>query len=395
MSIFTLCKKLFLSHKLLNAIYGGSISLYFDFIVLMLIFNMILGLVQSIPHILHLIIDINDNHILRYILTSTYSPSILLIWRIANGICICLSMLFPLLYIIYGRITQPNICPITALDHNDDIIKDNIDVISRVPYMILSYTIFTMILLLSIVINSGVAFVQNYDPITKYMSEHLSIYGQYTIFSIILGCILNIMNWIWDKVQNKLIDYEKHRTYTSKRNSHIMKVVLFRMLNSWSAILVNIVLIDTCVLELLGIQVLSLIILELMIFNILEILFPVIRLCFQKWRNKPIKLAEFNITEEYYEIIYRQYIIYIGMSAFPWITFLGAITCFFELIVDKIKLTMLTDTIIRERANINTIAICMSICAILACINPTSGNIYLLVGNIICTGNCTTCSIYR
>lgn len=398
---------LFMSHNLIDALYGKSISMYFDFIFIMILFNSILLLLQSINYIPYLIFEWNSiipqiytkGYIFPFLLTSSYSYKMIELWRLTNSICIIISFMLPFIYLIYTKaniLGRKNIIETEIIDIIDD--NKNITTKSRVLRLLFSYFIFIICLIISLIINTTLSLIQNYQPFISLVTNwiHINEYFIYTGISIITGVILYIIHIIWDYINIYLTNFERHKTRSDHRNSSIFKVIMFRMINAWITILIKMLLTNQCLLEQLGIQVFSFILVDLFWNNFLEIFVPFIKHCLCKCIGYKQKLNEFDVTEEYYEIIYRQFIIYIGMTAYPYITLFGLVSTIVELFIDKVKLTMLSNVVQKETSNMYIIMFGLFLAASMALFNPTSGNVYTLIGYYWCTGsNCKQCPIFQ
>ncbi len=94
---------------------------------------------------------------------------------------------------------------------------------------------------------------------------------------------------------------------------------------------------------------------------------------------------DFDVAEEYIEIIYRQHIIYSGMPAFPGIPFIALFTNVLNLLLDKARLLKVCRRPPKTMGSFKTpIAFFMMLSAILVAINWGGGNIYTLIGFYWC-----------
>lgn len=97
-----------------------------------------------------------------------------------------------------------------------------------------------------------------------------------------------------------------------------------------------------CMLSIYGYKYLIFVCTDLTISNILEIGIPYLKMKFQQQQNKEKQdvdlRPEFQIEEEYLELIFRQYIIYNAMIYFPMVTLFNVVISYVEIYVDKFRL---------------------------------------------------------
>lgn len=124
---------------------------------------------------------------------------------------------------------------------------------------------------------------------------------------------------------------------------------------------------------------------------------------------------EFNISDEYFELIYRQNTVFYALPAFPLIGFIAIwsfvieyaffltwfpLHYFLRLITDKIRLLKFCKKPPRMNGSFKTlVAFFLLLSAILTIGNPGSGVIYFLIGQYWCNGEsnqlkCTVCPIF-
>lgn len=368
--------------------YGRTVDTYLDFGVMITIFNVILLLVQSFNYIPHLIIDWyhmkdiapSNGYIFPYILTSGYTGSMVHIWRISNIICIVVTFIIPIAYTIYSRVGIPTPSINDVIDSNTKITNT-----SRLLRIAATYSVYILVLCITTSITAGLTAVQGYI----YMSDIVgtNTYVIYMAMSIVIGVVLYLINIIWNYMNAYLTRLERHKTYSAENSSYMFKLMSFRIINSWFTMLVRIVTDTSCSLEISGISYLGIIMIDIVFNNTAEIAVPLVRICMS------MSKSELDIAEEYYELIYRQFIIYMGMTAFPYITLLGVCASVLELVVDRCKLRIHTI----RKGSVNTSSIILGLCmaTILAAIHPATGSVYSVVGYYWCiSGTCSKCTIF-
>lgn len=389
-------RKLFLTHLAIESIYGLSIRLYFDFLIILGIFNTTLLILQLSGWITHLA---RDWYMIRSIqdvlFTSGFSPKLVLIWRIINIVCIIASLLLPPLYLIFTRIWLLSRRKILPDDGSVDEIQENtsISIRSKILRLIVSYSIFIFILSISIAITTGLSILQNYQFIYTLIGSSVAR----MIISVATSIVMVITNIIWDTINIRLTNMEKHNTHTKSRNHNMFKIILFRMLNVCIMISCKVLFSSRCILEDIGEQLLIYLILDITVYNMIEIIVPYgTYLCMKGCKSKKDHRPEFNITDEYFELVYRQFIIYIGMISFPMIVLVGAIATWIELLVDKFRLVYICKVpTYREGGNELLIAIFLMLAGLFASLSPSGGGIYTITGHYWCIGgNCTICNMF-
>lgn len=96
-----------------------------------------------------------------------------------------------------------------------------------------------------------------------------------------------------------------------------------------------------CMLSQYGYKYLIFVCTDLTVSNILEIGIPYIKMKYEQRKQQNANLdlrPEFQVEEEYLELIYRQYIIYNAMIYFPMATLFNLIISLVEVFVDKFRL---------------------------------------------------------
>jgi hypothetical protein len=94
---------------------------------------------------------------------------------------------------------------------------------------------------------------------------------------------------------------------------------------------------------------------------------------------------DFDVGEEYIELIYRQHIIYSGMPAFPGIPFIALVTNVLNLALDKSRLLKLCKRPPKTMGSLKTpISFFMLLSALLCLINFGGGNVYTMIGYYWC-----------
>jgi len=162
--------------------------------------------------------------------------------------------------------------------------------------------------------------------------------------------IVSVANMMSSQIAQFLTRMEKNATWSQLRRSEGIKLLAFKMFNVMLFYLGAFFSFkgQHCFLEDLGLKFFTLILTDLILMNAIELFLPLIRVRvmnkFERFRNKggdADSKQEWDVAQEYLEIFYRQFIIYIGMIVFPMMPLLGLLTNFVEFPLDKYKMLRL------------------------------------------------------
>lgn len=327
--------------------YGDSVVNYFIFALCMLVYNIVIftaSLGTIIPHYIFTSYNINSTYI-EYVSMSTTEST--LSWRIIATLLIGLSVAFPFLYVLIARLANEY-----DISHNKPSTRYTCKLII---FNILIYLIMFIILGINTLIYIGV----NYLTL---------LYINKTIISLILSVILYISNYSWYYINVLSNKFNSLNSY----DHMLFKELLYRLINVYSVTMTSQITNNSCVIDTIALQVISNLIVDLTLNNFKEIVYMIY--------ISRRKIEEFNPVEEYYEFIYRQYMIYLSITACPIVTVIGIISSICEIIIDYIKVKFYIKTSSNTYPNIYTIFTLLLICALLAIINPISGNVYMMIG---------------
>lgn len=343
--------------------YGDSVVNYFIFAICVFIYNSILFVTSlgiTIPNYIHSSYNSNSTYI-NYISMSSTNVSTL--WRIISSFLIVSSVVFPFVYIFIAFILNDYDTPTTY--------ETKLTRCKLVSKIIITYLIMFVLLLISAAINIGVNYLTLLD---------LNIY----IISLLASVIIYLINYTYELLNTAISKYDG----INSQNYLIFNTLLFKLLNVWSSTLITQVVNTPCVIDRITLQIVTNLIVDLTLNNSKEITYMIYK------RTTVGKIEEFNSTFEYYEFIYRQYMIYLSLSACPIVTILGVISSLIEIIIDYIKVKHFIKVTLNVYPNIHVIFTLMLICAILAIINPLTGNVYILIGRCL-VDNCYGCKVYN
>jgi len=111
-----------------------------------------------------------------------------------------------------------------------------------------------------------------------------------------------------------------------------------------------------------------------------------------------VSKPEFDVAEEYLELIYRQYLIYNGFVSFPLITLIGFASSVAELYFDKFRLIKMSHKPPLTTGSVKSVVFMfLMIAAILPILNWAGGNAYILSGYYWCNTpsdiECSPCAL--
>ncbi|KAJ3371511.1 Anoctamin-3 [Allomyces arbusculus] len=155
-----------------------------------------------------------------------------------------------------------------------------------------------------------------------------------------ISMALTMINFASAFVINQLTVFDRFKTRDHTWKAAIIKLFLFRVIGV-IAFYQAIYQADPCS---GGVKFFTLLISDLLLGNAFEIFAPqVITWVKFPWANVNTKSdeenkPEFDVAAEYVELLYRQYIIYLGSSQFPMVALLGAIVSGSEYVVDKYRM---------------------------------------------------------
>ena len=327
--------------KDIETTYGRGIFHYFDFVRFLTWANLVYFALAVINWVAHLALDdlgfgVND------FFAGSYSRKIYTYWLVTNIITVVIAFSFGPLYFWYKKIGRktPDKDEVDAKDY--DIIPENQHYTQsdRNWRSIISFIIFIILLAVQGGITFGLSFIGRDSSGT----------GTNFIISTISTVSLLILNFIWKRLAYSLTNFEKHQTEAKVKNYRTFKLVFFKMMN------VTIIYIfkdytsgdasDQCPLNQIGSQFMVLILTDIIVLKLVELFAPRIvaklRYCVMKKKldkqADDAKRPDFDLTEEYLSVIYRQFVILIGVPVFPMISLLAFISNVIETYLDRYRL---------------------------------------------------------
>jgi hypothetical protein len=176
---------------------------------------------------------------------------------------------------------------------------------------------------------------------------HQSLKGlQNGVVALIMSGILTLINMAWRILCRKMTVFEKHLYWSEYRKWDCFKTFVFKIFNVMVLYAVKVQTVDTneCTLESMGNQFTILILMDITFNSILEIFMPFVRsklsskTAQQSESSNDASRPEFILSDEYVEVMYRQFIVGLGLLVVPMLPLLALIANLIEYWLDKIRM---------------------------------------------------------
>ncbi|KAG2386685.1 hypothetical protein C9374_002429 [Naegleria lovaniensis] len=384
--------------------YGLGVKLYFDFARIMIVLNALLFFIQFLNIAAHIAVDLQDIRnslaldlsIFDQLYSSSYSKNLYWVWISTNALCIFISLAIGPIYwwIVHTYYEKRDLydCEENILDEESNKIKENqkTKLIDHIARMILSYFVFFIFMMVAFVVTMGFTILQNvnamYQLADSTFSENTNIL---TAISIAISVVISVMSFIWKKICVYLTNFERHKTWSAYRKHNTFKFLFFKLFSVFVMGFTKGFFATPCVIKIMGNQYMIQMVTDFCLSVSVEFLLPwiIYKVKGSLTKNKEtiIHKPEFDVSEEYLELIYRQYIIYNGFVSFPLITLIGFVASLFELYMDKFRLIKLSSKPPLTTGSVKSVVAGFLILAsVLAIINWGGGNLYILSGFYWC-----------
>ncbi|EGC29449.1 hypothetical protein DICPUDRAFT_158970 [Dictyostelium purpureum] len=348
------------SNAEVERVYGTGIYLYFNFITFCIIVNVILlvfVLINLVPHFYYGSrkddfsgFTIQDYILIAPNLQSYYQSEAKLYYFWSTFACVLLSFAVGPIYALkVNKYFQKN----NKVDFedgfdSDDIILKNVNLSGkkRIIRRVISYSIFIILLCISTVLCALVLKLINSYKENNFLSLSL-------VTSFISAAIIRIINVIYDQISIYLTRFERHSTWTLFKIHNTLKLFVFKVVNVIILYILrdqifekitHIAILEGCPLVDAGSQFLLILVLDLTLSNLWEIIYSLIFAAIGKRREQSGKRSsdyykpEFDLSEEYLEILYRQFIVYLGIPIYPIVAVFGVACNIVEYYVDRFRL---------------------------------------------------------
>jgi len=343
----------------------------------------------------------------RFFFLSSYSVNSFASWFTTVVFVALLSLWIPIINYFYFEYHKPDKRYKREVDPSVENIKENENV-SRSEYMFrltFSAIIYVICLAIAIGITFGMTVLQ-YNLAASL------------IFSLIISVVNVVVGIIFTFAADFLTTFERHWTHANAKSSYLFKLVIFRELNFFmilfSKYLVYVVLKDKlkfdwhipkmfwdsteesmeallidmkCGINDTGDQVLIFMVVDLVVSNALELFSPmciafVKQYIFKMTSIKSIDYyGDFDIATEYFELIYRQFILYISFPFMPILSFLCTLINGIEILIDRLRLFRFCKVPKPINTDIHkTVSFYLIVTAVLAFFAFPRGTLYTLTG---------------
>lgn len=185
---------------------------------------------------------------------------------------------------------------------------------------------------------------------------------------MLVSIVLIMTNYAYKKISTRLTKYEAHSTWSGFRRHMSVKLIVFKLTGIALLNISTFFAIKTfgrgvcskrdpacdpsgkvCPLQQIGEQLVIVLVLDLTVNNFLEMFIPWLRgkFCTEKkgmlstGSNESVK-PEFDIAEEYLELLYRQFIVYIATMAIPMVGGVAIVGNALEFWLDKFRMLRIT-----------------------------------------------------
>lgn len=335
----------------IESFYGIGIRVYFDFLVYLLVLNGVLSLFPLVGFFVHLGVGAHVSSFIEFVnlfFASSYSPKLYFPWIGLNTANYVIVLVFPFVYwlLVHWTYSRRGIHDLEE-DLGDPLSSDetiagnlSVSTRSRMVRIMTSYLLFSSIVAVSGLLSS--AFTTLETVIDEQYQVTVTFWGSLAV-SVAISIITTFTGSLWQNLCYALTNFERHNTWTSWRKHNLFKYVVFKLVLVYIVVNIRIFFSVQCPIRELGEQYLVQLLLDVFVGNIAEIIVPPLSSRLLEWWNPEKALAqdnrpEFDVAEEYLELIHRQYIVYCGMVSFPFLPALGVVANFVEFYVDKYRL---------------------------------------------------------
>jgi len=325
------------SREELGDIYGVGIYIFFDFLRYLVFANLALFILAMAQFLAHLILDgvsVPAPDAWHWMYVVNYSSLSMNIWRYTNVVAVFCWFLFGPFY--SARVTKYYVQnQIDDMDDGfiaDDIILANEKYSHRWLRMIVSYLVFVVCLLVSVVITF-------YAVQAQYESDFNSL-----LTSGIVAALVSLLNLTYNFFAVYMTKFERHMSWSSFRAHSTFKYFAFKIaltivMYVWRYVIAKKA--DDCDVGSIGDQFLLLLVVDVFLVNFLDIAQHFLLWKYGKMKGKTstrsneAEKPEFDVPDQYLQVLYRQFVIFLGMPIFPWLPLIGAFCHFVDYVVSK------------------------------------------------------------
>lgn len=236
---------------------------------------------------------------------------------------------------------------------------------------------------------------------SKIFEEH---YTSISVWDFVISILIVVFGYIGTLISDKLTSFEKH-TKTSSYGMHkTVKLFFFK------AFIVSTVTIfqrfaamitdseKECPMRPEAMDFFSIILTDLVVSNIIDWAFAMFE-AHSKRKNvlkgKKVSPISFDVASENFELLYRQYVMYLGMSVFPLIVPFTILTFVIEYFLDKKRLVRYVDDEKKMSGdNPRRLSGLLFVMALIAFVMWPDGCLFTVFGNKFDTEYICECSVF-
>lgn len=361
--------------------YGVGIRLYFIFLKFVIGWNALIAVVGIISWA----IATSQSQLNGWttLFVSNYVDSTYTNWFATNVLIFCGWFLFGVVYWIWEKFA---FVEKKGAATNDDQITENQHHTTR---YVLGVLLTLCYLVGCCAVFYGLLVAQ------KYVSDDGSNDAINLVMGIPVSLSFVLSTTVWDILSYKVTYFERCKTWSHFRMSQALKLIIFKVCAATVMYtLVPFVLTTTttsCILQSSATNYFIVLTIDTFIVMVfVKMLAPIIirRITGRK------ELPEFNVSDHLLQLIYRQFIIYIGFIIFPLIGILGLVAIILQFIIDRIELLRLCQDpqIIRDHIGNFLLAFCL-ISAMAAFVTYPNGALWMLFLPNLLPANFRNCTI--
>lgn len=336
---------------------------------------------------------------------AAYTPEQRVGWTVLTCVSVVGWFVVPVAYYMYmtTRHKNPGLHDnIFVMEGDEDRIYENEHVSStkKMLFRVLTWLIFVLYLAVSCVV---VYFVQNWGTEDAVKDNFF--------LSMLVTGIISVISVVWNTLCPMMVTGMEYRSsWTSLRRSIIIKLYAFKIINiivTYAALRYAFAAEYACPLQDSGKKFFTLIITDIFVFNIVDYAIPFGYYVARKFltfytriRSLPVlftedsdekERSEFDVSTEFLELLYRQFVAYIGSVSMPMITFLVLIANIVEYLLDKLFFTKVSQKPKRlDNAMTTYVTVFLVISALAALLSYPTGALFVLLH----TGLDNTCPMW-
>ena len=236
---------------------------------------------------------------------------------------------------------------------------------------------------------------------SKIVEEH---YTSISVLDFVISILIVVFGYIGTLISDKLTSFEKH-TKTSSYGMHkTVKLFFFKaFIVSTVTIFQRFAAIITdsekeCPMRPEAMDFFSIILTDLVVSNLIDWAFAILEAHSKRrniLKNKPVEPIRFDVASENFELLYRQYVMYLGMSVFPLIVPFTILTFVIEYFLDKKRLIKYVDDEKKMSGDDpRRLSVLLFVMALIAFVMWPDGCLFTVFGNKFDVDYICECSVF-